>query len=83
MNVVFRFQIFGLGLLGVGIWIKVDRNIANVGETLNIGFTENTVEIVAWIFIGAGIFAFVVGFFGCCGAIRESRVLLAFVSSQT
>ena len=86
----FILQIFGLGVLAIGIWIKVDKEIANVGEVINLGLSsggdgsiENIVDITAWCFIAAGIFAFIVGFFGCCGAIRESRVLLGFVSTWT
>lgn len=85
---IFLLQIFGLGVLAIGIWIKVDKEIANVGEVINLGLSsgsgtdniENIVDITAWCFIAAGIFAFIVGFFGCCGAIRESQVLLGFVS---
>lgn len=72
-------------MLAIGVWIQVDKEIANMGEALNLGLDdggqqENIVEITSWVFIGSGIFAFIVGFFGCCGAIRESRVLLGFVS---
>lgn len=56
--------------------------MANVGEAINIGLDENLLDIVAWIFIGGGAFAFITGFFGCCGAIKESAALLGFVSTN-
>lgn len=50
-------QLFGLGLLGIGIWLKVDREFANLGEVIRIGTEEvHIVEIAAWVFIGAGLF---------------------------
>lgn len=67
-------------MLGVGVWMKVDLRVANLGQAISIGLNEQVVDIVAWIFIGTGIFVFVVGFMGCCGAIKESRILLGFVS---
>ena len=37
-------------------------------------------RMVAYILIGVGVFIFIVGFFGCCGAIRESKCMLGMVS---
>ncbi|XP_067935658.1 CD82 antigen-like [Watersipora subatra] len=72
------FWLFGLGLLGVGIWLKVDQSIANFGEAIKIGLNEQIIDIAAYAFIGAGIWTFLVGFFGCWGAIKESQCLLGF-----
>lgn len=74
-------QILGLGVLGIGIWLKVDQTVANLGQAVNIGLSDPVIDIVAWLFIGAGIFVFVVGFLGCCSAIKESQILLGFVSA--
>jgi len=54
---------------------------ANLGQAIKVGMEENVVEHITWIFIGSGIFVFAVGFAGFLGAIRESKVMLGFVSS--
>lgn len=36
-----------------------------------------------YILIGAGSLVMLVGFFGCCGAVRESQCLLGSVSTNT
>lgn len=36
-----------------------------------------------YILIGAGSLIMLVGFFGCCGAVRESQCLLGSVSTNT
>ncbi|XP_041462713.1 23 kDa integral membrane protein-like [Lytechinus variegatus] len=39
-------------------------------------FSEDTILTVSWTTIGIGIFIFIVGFAGCCGAIGENSCLL-------
>merc|ERR1711963_430560 len=39
---------------------------------------EDTLRTAAYILIGFGAFVFLVGFCGCCGAIRRSKCLLGF-----
>lgn len=39
-------------------------------------FLDDTILTVSWTAIGIGIFIFVVGFSGCCGALQESKCLL-------
>merc|ERR550534_19875 len=39
---------------------------------------EDTLRTAAYILIGFGVFVFLVGFCGCCGAIRRSKCLLGF-----
>ena len=38
-------------------------------------------EYAAYVLIGVGAFVLIVGFFGCCGAIKESRCMLGMVGS--
>ncbi|XP_046553244.1 CD9 antigen-like [Haliotis rubra] len=64
------FSVVGLALLAVGIWVRLDPNI-------NLYLREEDMaHIVAYGFIAVGIIITVVGFFGCCGALRESQCLL-------
>ncbi|XP_006274577.1 tetraspanin-18 [Alligator mississippiensis] len=72
---LFNFFIFlgGACLLGVGIWVIVDptgfREIVAVNPLLFTG---------AYIMLAMGAMLFLLGFLGCCGAIRENKCLLLF-----
>lgn len=80
MMVLFNGIIFlaGVAILGVGIWVKVDSgSILNflqkipeapgeLGQLLNVGY----------LLIAVGAVLLILGFLGCCGAIRESRCML-------
>ncbi|XP_074659738.1 CD82 antigen-like [Tubulanus polymorphus] len=70
----FVFWLSGAAILGVGIWLRVDPGIL---QYLNIIQTEDQyLSLASYILIGLGCFVFIVGFFGCCGAIKESRCML-------
>ncbi|XP_016091404.1 tetraspanin-1-like [Sinocyclocheilus grahami] len=80
MMFLFNGVIFlaGAVILGVGIWVKVDsgsilnflQNIqgapGELGQVLNVGY----------LLIAVGAVLLILGFLGCCGAIRESRCML-------
>jgi len=36
---------------------------------------------IGYVLIGVGALVFIVGLIGCCGSVRESRILLGLVSS--
>ncbi|KAL9955400.1 hypothetical protein ACROYT_G036714 [Oculina patagonica] len=66
----FIFWLAGAAILGIGIWTEIDPGqfdafLGNSGYALP-----------AKILMAAGAFVMVVGFLGCCGAIKESRPLL-------
>ena len=70
----FLFWLLGCAMLGVGIWILVDDDF----EQYTKGVEEFSLIITAaYIAIVIGIIIMVIGFLGCCGAIRESQVMLA------
>lgn len=79
MLFVFNFVFFlsGAVLLGIGIWLLVDTSITELLDVTKVA-TDNKdqIQMVSYILIGIGVFIFVVGFFGCCGAIKESKVML-------
>lgn len=71
-------QLGGACLLGVGIWVLVDptgfREIVATNPLLTTG---------AYIVLAMGGLLFLLGFLGCCGAVRENRCLLLFVSDPS
>ncbi|KAL0968700.1 hypothetical protein UPYG_G00270400 [Umbra pygmaea] len=72
---VFNFLIFlgGSFLLGVGVWVLVDptgfREIVAANPLLFTG---------VYVVLAMGGMLFLLGFLGCCGAIRENKCLLLF-----
>ncbi|NWU91918.1 TSN18 protein, partial [Upupa epops] len=72
---LFNFFIFlgGACLLGVGVWVIVDptgfREIVAANPLLFTG---------AYMVLAMGAMLFLLGFLGCCGAIRENKCLLLF-----
>lgn len=76
--VFFLHQLGGSFLLGVGVWVLVDptgfREIVAANPLLFTG---------VYIILGMGGMLFLLGFLGCCGAIRENKCLLLFVSRPT
>uniref|UniRef100_A0A8C5ZDJ1 Tetraspanin n=1 Tax=Marmota marmota marmota TaxID=9994 RepID=A0A8C5ZDJ1_MARMA len=77
---VFNFFIFlgGTCLLGAGIWVMVDptgfREVVAANPLLFTG---------AYVLLAMGGLLFLLGFLGCCGAVRENKCLLLFVSSPS
>eukprot|EP00070_Physeter_catodon_P050383 XP_028357277.1 CD82 antigen [Physeter catodon] len=76
---VFNFFIFlgGACLLGVGIWVMVDptgfREIVAANPLLITG---------AYILLAMGGLLFLLGFLGCCGAVRENKCLLLLLKQE-
>jgi len=70
-------QLGGSFLLGVGVWVVVDptgfREIVAANPLLFTG---------VYIILAMGGMLFLLGFLGCCGAIRENKCLLLFVSHE-
>ena len=70
-------QLIGCALLAVGIWAKVEeKSLADLIKDEDIATSLN---VYAWIVIVVGAVILILGFLGCCGAIRESQCMLATV----
>ena len=61
-------------MLGVGIWSRVEAK--DYDSFLGSGGLTSAANIM----IAAGVFVMIVGFFGCCGALKENKWLLTTVS---
>lgn len=69
----FVFWLLGCAILGVGIWLRVDESAADfLKESSKIDFFY----AVAYVMIAIGFIIMLIGFLGCCGAIRESQCML-------
>ncbi|PIO24363.1 hypothetical protein AB205_0142560, partial [Aquarana catesbeiana] len=68
-------QLGGTFLLGLGVWVIVDptgfREIIAANPLMFMG---------AYLVLAMGAMLFLLGFLGCCGAIRENKCLLLFLT---
>jgi Tetraspanin family len=67
-------QLVGLGLIIVGCLIETQYSDY-------LAFFDGKVNAAAVVIITVGSILFIVGFFGCCGAYKENRCMLAAVSN--
>lgn len=74
-------QLAGAAILGVGIWVKVDSGsiLSFLGKIENAPAELSQVLNVGYLLIALGALLLVIGFLGCCGAVRESRCMLLLV----
>ncbi|KTG41939.1 hypothetical protein cypCar_00047029 [Cyprinus carpio] len=69
----------GTGVLAVGLWLRFDERT----KGLFTGVDAPTVFLTGvYILIVAGAVMMVVGFLGCCGAIRESACMLGLIVKE-
>lgn len=66
----FIFWLLGVALLAVGIWSRVDTG---TWDTL---LEDSTILNAANMMIAAGVIVAVIGFLGCCGAMKKSKCML-------
>ncbi|XP_006273871.1 tetraspanin-8 isoform X1 [Alligator mississippiensis] len=66
----FLFWVCGCIILGVSIWIRVSKDAQ---EDLNI---DNSLFAGVDLLIAVGSIIMVLGFLGCCGAVKESQCML-------
>lgn len=63
-------------MLGLGVWVLVDpmgfKEIVAANPLLFAG---------VYVILAIGAMLFLLGFLGCCGALRENQCLLLFVSA--
>ncbi|MCJ8729485.1 hypothetical protein PDJAM_G00106800 [Pangasius djambal] len=74
----FIFWLSGSLVLAVGLWLRFDPSTASL---LKEDGAPKTIFFAVYILIGVGGIMMLVGFFGCCGAVRESQCLLGLFFS--
>ncbi|XP_008939660.1 PREDICTED: tetraspanin-8 [Merops nubicus] len=67
----FLFWVCGSIILGVSIWIRVSKDAQQVMYAIN-----SSLFAAVDLMIAVGSIIMVLGFLGCCGAIKESRCML-------
>ncbi|XP_062400335.1 tetraspanin-2-like [Sardina pilchardus] len=75
----FIFWLSGSLVVGVGLWLRFEPNtlsLLKVDDGHDVPDAPETYFIAVYILIVAGGVMMLVGFFGCCGAVRESQCLL-------
>lgn len=69
----FLFWLCGILILGIAIWIRVSKDGQ---EILSSGDSGVSSYVSVNILIAVGAIIMILGFLGCCGAIKESRCML-------
>ncbi|XP_077994583.1 tetraspanin-18-like [Glandiceps talaboti] len=67
----FVFWVCGVAMVGIGIWILVDYS--SFTKVLDNPLINSAV----YLLIGIGGVITIIAFLGCCGAMKESKILLA------
>lgn len=70
-------QLLGCAILGIGIWLQVSK-----GAYASLAPSYNVLSATIMLIL-AGVLVLIVGFFGCCGAIMESKCMLVTVRNFT
>lgn len=76
-------KLAGVVILGVGVWVKVDSgSLLGLVEDMD-GAPSGLSQLanVAYLLIAVGAVLLLIGFLGCCGAVKESRCMLLTVSN--
>ncbi|ELW67958.1 tetraspanin-8 [Tupaia chinensis] len=69
----FLFWVCGVLILGLAIWVRVSKDGQ---EIIGSGDSDITSYVSVNILIAVGAIIMVLGFLGCCGAVKESRCML-------
>ncbi|KAI3385173.1 hypothetical protein SNEBB_001222 [Seison nebaliae] len=73
----FIFWLSGAALLSIGIYLLISEETENYRSLVDDS-SKTTLLYISFLIVAVGACIFVVGFFGCCGAIKESRCLISF-----
>lgn len=67
-----NFQLVGLAMVGLGVAVLLKW-------TTITDIVKSHLPVAPWLFIVVGAIVFIIAFFGCCGAIRESHCMIVTV----
>jgi len=78
----FTFVLFLLGLLsiGIGAWASLDKSFDEIVSDHIPGLDTHALKQAAVLLIIVGVGIMLVGFLGCCGAMKENQCFLALFS---
>lgn len=63
--------------------MRVDEEVEKyLKRLLDLNMPIESLYVLAYTLMAVGAFVFIVGFCGCCGAVRESAWMLGVVSQQ-
>ncbi|XP_068121658.1 tetraspanin-2 [Hyperolius riggenbachi] len=68
------FLLAGSAIVGIGLWLRFTGNLKDLSEEDKDVYTFFFIGL--YVLIAAGALMMLIGFFGCCGAARESQCLL-------
>ena len=77
----FVFWLLGISAIGIGIWAAVDKNFTEIIDLHIPGLDAHALSKAAVLLIIVGVGVMIVGFFGCCGAMKENQCLLVLFSA--
>ncbi|XP_017801491.2 tetraspanin-8 [Papio anubis] len=69
----FLFWLCGILILALSIWVRVGSDSQGILNSTNVSSSSH---VAADILIAVGAIIMIMGFLGCCGAIKESRCML-------
>lgn len=73
------FQLAGLGILGVALWLRFDPAVGEYVMSLNKNMEQFYTSL--YLLMAAGALMALFGFLGCFGALKLSPAMLTAVSS--
>ena len=72
-----KLQVVGCAVLGIGIYALVDgADLVDIVESADADVSLKVFTSAAIILIVVSVFVVILTFFGCCGAIKESKCML-------
>jgi len=79
---LFTFVLFLLGCcaIGIGAWASVDKGFEDRIDAKVPGVDAHALKSAALLLIIVGVGIMLVGFLGCCGAMKENQCFLALFS---
>ena len=78
-TLILYFQLSGVGVLGVGIWVKVDKNVVNMQHLVEFDSNDKQLEIAANILIGFGSFVLLISALGFFAACTQKKIFIGLV----
>ncbi|XP_053562507.1 tetraspanin-2 [Bombina bombina] len=72
------FLLAGSAIIAIGLWLRFGADLDDLNKELSsdLEVYDGSLFMGLYVLIGAGALMMIIGFFGCCGAARESQCLL-------